>query len=221
MCGRFYLDENKIDIEQSFDVDLNQLDFQSRYNIAPTQQLLTITQDQQGKQARRMRWGLIPSWSNGIDSRYNMINARAESIHVKPAYRRPFKRSRCLIPASGYYEWKMEKEGKQPYCITRKDNELIAFAGIWDTWESKSDKIQSCSIITTHANQSLEAIHVRMPVIISAERFDSWLDPTIENEEKLRGFLEPFQVPDLIFWPISKAVNSPKNDYPEIINKLS
>ena len=151
MCGRFYLAASKEQIGQTFDVDLGQLKLQSCYNIAPSQQILTITQNQQKKQAQLMRWGLIPFWSQGIDSRYNMINARSESIQVKPAYQRPFKRTRCLIPASGYYEWKKEKEQKQPYCISRKDSGLMAFAGIWDSWKGPSETICSCSIVTTSA----------------------------------------------------------------------
>jgi len=167
-----------------------------------------------------MRWGLIPSWSKGVDSRYSMINARAESIHEKPAYKRPFRRSRCLIPASGFYEWKKQKDKKQPYCITHKDHQLMAFAGIWDLWKGQSETIKSCSIITTDAASSIRHIHERMPVILENSAFATWLDTDNQNIDQLTKLLSPCPDSKLDSWPVSQAVNSPANDGERLIEAV-
>lgn len=220
MCGRFYLDAEREQIEQAFDIDLGKLELLPRYNIAPSQPILAITQDQQDRHAQYMRWGLIPGWSKGVDSRYSMINARIESIHEKPAYKRPFKRSRCLIPASGFYEWKKVGKGKQPYCIARQDGQLLAFAGIWDTWRSANETIYSCNIVTTTANDDVQDIHERMPLSLEANDYAQWLEPDNQEIEDVRQRLATSTGEKLAAWPISLAVNRTSNDSPELIESI-
>lgn len=220
MCGRFYLDAEREYIEQAFDVDLGNLDLVPRYNIAPSQPILTITQDSQGRHAQYMRWGLIPAWSKGVDARYSMINARIESIHEKPAYKRPFKRTRCLIPASGFYEWQKTIQGKQPFCIAHKDGDLLALAGIWDTWKGEGDPVHSCSIVTTTANEDVKDIHERMPVALAAKDHVPWLDSDNQNVEDLRQRLASRTDIEFSAWPISQAVNKPTHDEPDLIKAI-
>lgn len=171
-----------------------------------------------------MRWGLVPGWSKGPDPRFSMINARADTINQKPAYKKAFGQQRCLVPCDGFYEWSAsaDNKGKQPYYISRRDKSLIAMAGIWDRWaHPELDEILvSFSIITTDASPFMRDIHHRMPVILDDDRFDDWLSAENNGAELLETFLVPYQQDDLVKHPVSKAVNSAANDSPELISAI-
>jgi putative SOS response-associated peptidase YedK len=195
-----------------------------RYNLAPTQRVLAI---RLGKDRHReilpMRWGLVPAWSEGPDSRYSMINARAETAATKPAYRSAFKARRCLIPADGFYEWRALPTGKQPYYVRRRDGEPFAMAGLWERWTSAGDQtaIESCTIIVTDANQAIAPIHDRMPAILEGDAIEAWLDPANRETEALSALLQPAPARDWTFSPVSKRVNSPRNEGPELIEPIA
>ena len=216
MCGRFALDTTKLNLAQEFEVEVNKSI--SRYNIAPSQQILTIKQDIKQDEARRslcsMKWGLLPNWVKDKTSwKGNLINARAETIAEKPSFKGAFKYRPCLIPVSGFYEWTKDK---QPYYFTQ-NSQLFALAGLWETWSDGDARLASCTIVTTKANPEAARIHHRSPVIIPAEHYHLWLGELDERQELLRNLPQV----DLHIYPVSKMVNSPKNDTPECIEAIS
>jgi putative SOS response-associated peptidase YedK len=216
MCGRYRLARKKEILAEIFDV-ANEVDWDPRYNVAPGQDVAVVRQDatQPARSFSRMRWGLIPSWSKDPKSGYKMINARAETIAGKPAFREPFQSRRCLIPADGFYEWSKYSKGKSPFCLTLADDSVFAFAGIWDRWMNQNgEPIETCSIITTTANSLLADIHDRMPVILRREDYDRWLDPGFRQVEDLSDLLKPHPVDGMRRRPVSTWVNSVKNDDP-------
>ncbi|MFB3079434.1 MAG: SOS response-associated peptidase [Lysobacterales bacterium] len=173
MCGRYTLATTPEMIAHSFDVRLDNFDFIPRFNIAPSQSVLTICSGNAGKQARLMRWGLIPFWAKDAKIGYKMINARGETVADSRAFKYAFQKRRCLIPADSFYEWQGSGKSRQPIRIMLKSEEPFAFAGIWETWTDKSvpdaEPVLSCSIITTAPNSIIEPIHNRMPVILPKE----------------------------------------------------
>jgi putative SOS response-associated peptidase YedK len=169
-----------------------------------------------------LRWGLIPSWADdpGIGSR--MINARSETVAEKPSFRRAFKKSRCLMLADGFYEWRKENGGKQPYYVWMKNGGPFAFAWLWESWnKDEGGGIHSCAIITTDANDLMTEIHYRMPVIMPPEYYELWLDPAVREPEELLPLLEPFPAADMEAYPISLRVNSPSNDGPDCVERAA
>lgn len=188
------------------------------YNIAPSQQILAICQNGDGyRHARSFRWGLVPSWSKDPAIGNKMINARSETVGEKPAFRGPVRYHRCLIPANGFYEWSQQGNEKVPFYIHRKDQEPLAFAGIWDTWKSTDEVIESCSILTTDANNLVAKLHDRMPVILSPSEFDTWLDREVTDVEKLKLLFTPFPSDMLDAFQVSTLVNNTRNDKPECL----
>jgi len=168
-----------------------------------------IRQAEAGREAVLLRWGLIPYWAKDEKFGYHTINARAETVDRKPAFRSAFKRRRCLIPATGFYEWKKLNRHKQPYHIRVKDRELFAFAGLWEHWRSPEGKaIESCTIIVTDANEVLKSIHDRMPVILDPGDYDTWLDPDNRDVDRLRSLLRPYPPNRMEFWPVSWKAGS-------------
>ncbi len=191
MCGRFTLTSNLDDLQGRFAFESKDLEYQPRYNIAPTQQVLAVTNDGQ-RRGEFLRWGLIPFWAKDLKSGYKMINAVGETAAAKPTFRAAFKKRRCLILADGFYEWRKEGKEKIPTYIFLKSREPFAFAGLWETWKSSDgDIIRSCTIVTTKPNEFVEPIHNRMPVILSGETEALWLDPMTEE----RDVLEPLLIP--------------------------
>jgi putative SOS response-associated peptidase YedK len=192
-----------------------------RYNLAPSQPVLAVRAGSAaGAELVLLRWGLVPHWSKGPDTRFSMINARAETVHEKPAYRGPFCHRRCLIPAEGFYEWKPESGGKQPYFIQAADQTPFAMAGVWDHWQDGSgNELQSCSIIVVDADTELAAIHDRMPLILAPEQYAAWLDPSNQDRAAIGKLMQPtaavFQ-----FYPVSKRVNNPVNDDAALIDPV-
>jgi len=223
MCGRFTLRASAKDFVEVFGCPPAEDHSHSLFNIAPSQ-LVTAIRTSAGSRARaaaRLRWGLIPSWADDPAIGNRMINARAETVATKPAFRHAFRRRRCLIAADGFYEWRRDGRRKQPFYISLADGRPFAFAGLWDQWKQGGEPIESCTIITTEANDLVHPIHDRMPVILSRESYDTWLDPTIEDVERLASLLKPYPAQEMQAYPVSTLVNAPANDLPECIARIA
>lgn len=199
-----------------------ELGLSERYNVAPSQvaPVVRMTKDG-GRGLFMLRWGLIPSWAKDTKFGYKTINARAETVATQPAFRSAFKKRRCLVPVSGFYEWKTVpgSKTKQPYYISAADEEPLVFAGLWEWWRDPADEsaepIESFTIITTTPNELMGEIHNRMPVILSREDFGLWLDDANEGDEAVRGLLRTYPSELMMARKVSTLVNSPKNDSPE------
>lgn len=192
-----------------------------RYNIAPTQPVAVVRLDREGRRREftLMRWGLIPSWAKDIGIGNRLINARAETLTEKPAFRTAFRRRRCLIPADGFYEWQKQATRKQPYFIGLPDRRPFAFAGLWEHWEGADGSVlDSCTIITTAANERVRVLHDRMPVILERADFADWLNPST-TLDRLLHLLRPYPF-EMLLYPVSTLVNAPENDRPECIVPL-
>jgi putative SOS response-associated peptidase YedK len=217
MCGRYRASRRKQIIEEHFDAS-GEEDWNPRYNIAPTQPVPVIRQHPKEPQRvfSLMRWGLIPSWAKDASGAAKMINARSETAHLLPAFRDAMKSRRCLIPADGFYEWLRTGKGKQPFCFEVRDGELFAFAGLWERWRNPTgDWIRSCSILTTMPNAVTSQVHDRMPVILSKEAYELWLDPGFTDVAALSHLLKPYDERDMRFYPVSNRINQASNDDPE------
>lgn len=218
MCGRYRLTAKERWLSKYFNIPPEDIEWAARWNIAPTDEVATIRQDRHGPKRifAKMRWGLIPYWAKDKSFGAKAINAASETAAEKPAFRESMKKRRCLIPADGFYEWKKLGSKKQPYNIGMKDDGLFAFAGLWDRWKDPEDKlIESCAILTTDANPLLKDIHDRMPVILSPEDYDAWLDPGDVDPAHVADLLKPFDARQMRAYPVSSTVNSVKNDGPE------
>jgi putative SOS response-associated peptidase YedK len=220
MCGRYALTSNPDLIVQVFGLT-DAPPVEPRYNIAPTQHGLVVRAGGDGRRtADYLHWGLIPSWAKDPSIGNRMINARAESAREKPVFRAAFKRGRCLVPADAFYEWKKAGNGKQPYAIHMADGSLLAFAGLWEHWQgAEGDEIDSYTILTTKPNELMKTLHDRMPAIIEPENFDAWLDPDAADADALRDLLDPLADDALAMYPVSRHVNSPRNDDPKCLER--
>lgn len=217
MCGRYNLITDAQALVDFFEVH-NSLAITPRYNIAPSQEVPVVRSDTVGRELALLRWGLIPHWAKDEKIGYKMINARAETVADKPSFRHSFRRQRCLIPATGFYEWKQIKGVKQPYNIRIGKGALFAFAGLWAFWKSAGGQgVESCAIIVTEANEAISPIHDRMPVILSPADYKRWLDPTITDPERLEPLLRPCPAGWMNSYPVSRKVGSPKNDSPDCV----
>ena len=217
MCGRFTLVTNMDELQSRFGFEARDLDYQPKYNIAPSQQVLTVVNDGQ-RRVEHMRWGLIPFWAKDPKIGYRMINAVGETAATKPAFRAAFKKRRCLILADGFFEWRKEDKAKIPTYIFLRSREPFAFAGLWETWKSpEGETVRSCSIVTTKPNDFIAPIHSRMPVILSQETEALWLDPMTEETGPLTSLLVPSPTEGLDSYVVSSVVNSPRNSGPECI----
>jgi putative SOS response-associated peptidase YedK len=224
MCGRYTLATDLKKVADRFGAPMPGDEWATsvplRYNIAPTQSVIVVGDD--GKRyMKQMRWGLIPSWAKDPSVGNRMINARAETLAEKPAFRAALKKRRCLIPADGFFEWQKLGKVKQPVRIVLKSREPFGFAGLWEHWTSpEGEEVLSCTIITTEANDLLKSVHDRMPVILTPEAEAVWLDPKIQDPERL--LLLPRQYPsdEMEFYPVSGDVNSPGVDKPSNIEMM-
>jgi putative SOS response-associated peptidase YedK len=219
MCGRFTLRTKREDLAKLFDAVIPEIP--PRYNIAPTQEVAAVRAAGAGRELVNLRWGLIPSWAKDQKIGYRLINARADGVADKPSFRSAFKSRRCLVAADGFYEWqKTATKQKQPYYITLRDGGPFAFAGLWERWHGGDGDIQSCTIVTTDANELMRPLHDRMPVILDAKDYAMWLDPTPRPKEELLSLLKPFPSDAMQAVPVSTTVNNPKNQGPQCIAPL-
>ncbi|MFO7541820.1 MAG: SOS response-associated peptidase [Thiobacillus sp.] len=211
MCGRFAL-KNPQALKAAFDLN-ETLNLPPRYNIAPSQEVAAVRTGLHRRELVMLHWGLIPAWAKDMKTGYSLINARAETVAEKPAFRTAYKKRRCIIPASGFYEWKAVAGGKQPYYLTLKNDEPMGLAGLWEHWQSPEGRvIESCSILVTDANALVKQVHDRMPVILPKEAYAAWLDPEEQTPEHLASLLRPFDAEKMTAWPVSRQVNNPRND---------
>jgi putative SOS response-associated peptidase YedK len=223
MCGRFTLRTNASEIADAFQVDGDVPDLMPRYNIAPTQEVVSVRRNAETdpRELVLLHWGLIPSWSKDAKIASNLINARAETVAEKPSFRSAFTKRRCLIVADGFYEWQKLADGKkQPVFIHRKDDEPFGFAGLWESWKNEGKEIQSCTIITTMANELMQPLHDRMPVILSADNFPTWLDTANKDKATLQELLRPCNSELLEAFPVSPLVNNPRNESPKCLERI-
>lgn len=222
MCGRFSLSQPAEVIAQTFQL-AEVPTWESRYNIAPTQLVPTIlrSSEQSARQFQLLRWGLIPSWAKERAIGARLINARAETVSEKPSFRSAFRHRRCLVVADGFYEWQRQEGKKQPFYFRLQDKKAFGFAGLREHWQAPDGEvIESCTILTTAANELMHSIHDRMPVILDPKEYDLWLDPTVQKIEPLQQLLRPYQSEAMMSYPVSTLVNKPTNNSPECINSL-
>ena len=225
MCGRFTNTADLGYLQTRFNLRTVDFDLSPRYNIAPTQEVLTVTNDGSQNQGQMMRWGLIPFWAKDKKIGNKMINARAETVVENKVFRQVFPKQRCLVAADGFYEWMKAPEGKRPIRIMLKSGEPFAFAGLWSTWrakdQSESETLFSCTIITTAPNALMGPIHNRMPVILSKEAESLWLDSNYMDTAELRELLLPYSASEMTAYQVSSIVNSSRSNDPACIAPVS
>ena len=217
MCGRFTLTWNLNELQGRFGFITEQMPLQPKYNIAPTDPVLTIINDGQ-RRGEIMRWGLVPFWAKDLKIGSRMVNAVGETAASKPAFRNAFKKRRCLVLANGFYEWKKDGKLRTPIYLTLKSGDPMAFAGLWEIWKSPDGEyVRSCTIVTTTPNSLIEPVHNRMPVILSEESEALWLDPLTEDPKVLEPLLIPAPPELMRSQVVSDYVNSVRNQGPECI----
>jgi len=191
------------------------MDWEARYNIAPTQTVPVIRQDAREpvRRGSLMRWGLVPNWAKDVTIGGSMVNARSETAAEKPAFKELLQRRRCLIPADGFYEWKKSGKSKQPYCFEMMEREPFAFAGLWDNWRTpEGATLETCTILTTTPNELVADLHDRMPVILPAANYDLWLDPGFRDVAEATGLLKPYDAEQMRRYAVTTRVNDVAND---------
>ena len=227
MCGRYVAAAPPSEIAKYFAAAApTETVLEPSYNVAPTNEVYAVVERDDERRLEALRWGLVPLWAKDLAIGSKMINARAEGIAKKNAYRHAFRKQRCIIPADGFFEWKVVEgqKKKQPMYIHRVDGEPLAFAGLWETWrgpERDDEPLYTCTIITTTANETMAPVHNRMPVILPPDRWARWLDPDMQDIDELEKFLLPAPPSLLTLYPISTAVNHVRNKGPELIVPLA
>jgi putative SOS response-associated peptidase YedK len=249
MCGRYVSVSSPSLLASYFGAEeVRTADVEANYNVTPRAEVPIVAVSRDVRVLDRVRWGLVPFWAKDISIGDKLINARSETITEKPAYRRAFERRRCIIPADGFYEWRAVEEERsaaflaegvpggrsdpktrakkrQPYFIRRLDGEPLAFAGLWESWydpaQDEPERLRSCAIVTTVANDELAPLHHRMPVVLPAPVWDTWLDPSERDVEALRRLCLPLPDGELRFHPVSMLVNKPDNNGPELVEEVA
>ncbi|GAB1538567.1 SOS response-associated peptidase [Scytonema sp. NUACC21] len=222
MCGRFTLSQPATALAQSFHLE-KAPDLEPQYNIAPTQMVAAVLYNQESdrRELHSLRWGLIPSWAKDPGMGSKLINARSETVAEKPAFRTAFKRQRCLVVADGFYEWQQRDGKKQPFYFRLQNENPFGFAGLWEQWKSpQGETITSCTILTTVANELLQPIHDRMPVILQQQNYDFWLDPLLKVPEMLQQLLQPYPSEAMTAYPVGTVVNNPRHNSPDCVKSL-
>lgn len=235
MCGRFTLYDPVPDLVERFGVDevsLSEEDTAARWNVAPTQPVLAVASSKDGTTRRlgALRWGLVPWWAKDPSIGNRMINARVETLETSRAYQAAFERRRCLIPASGFYEWKRDPDaperrgrpGRVPYYIRSADGGPLAFGGLWEIWYDAEDRpLRTCTIVTTQASPALAEVHDRMPLVVGPEHWDEWLAPAPLPAEVRPLILRPALDEALVLYPVTDLVNDPRNEGPELVEPVT
>ena len=228
MCGRFTQRMSWRELHEQMDLVGTPLNLRPRYNAAPSQDVAAVRGSDNGRTLSMLRWGLIPSWAKDPAIGHKLINARSETAAEKPSFRAAFRHRRCLIPADGFYEWRRESKTRRPWLFALKDGAPFAFAGLWETWtvpagaaltgslaeRSPGDAVETCTILTTAANETVAPVHGRMPVILPPDAWDAWL----AGEDVP---LAPYPAGEMTAWPVSTHVNRPANDDPRCIEPIS
>jgi putative SOS response-associated peptidase YedK len=218
MCGRYALNERADILVRTFNL-VGPADFPARFNIAPQTPVPVIRNSPAGRRADLVRWGLIPHWARDAAIGARLINARAETLAEKPAFRSAFRSRRCLIPASGFYEWQPTPHGKQPWFIRAESGVVLALAGVWDSWRTPEGAIlETCAIVTTEANDLLRRLHERMPVIIGPGDYEAWLSAPPADA---LAVARPFPSGKLRTWPVSTRVNRATEEGPDLVNPVT
>jgi putative SOS response-associated peptidase YedK len=225
MCGRFTISAKSEQIRKEFKTAVSDsLTLEPRYNIAPSQMIGVVFEPEEERILSELKWGLVPSWSKEARAAKGLINARAETLVEKPSFREAFRKRRCIIPASGFYEWQKSGSGaKQPFYFYLKDKDVFGFAGLWEEWLDKQtgELLETCTIITTEANAVLKPVHDRMPVILKPDSYDLWLDKNLEDAGKLQELLMPYPAGEMSSHPVSRSVNTPETNSPDLITPIN
>jgi len=220
MCGRFYEFSPAKKIRETFSLAGIDLTIEPNYNIAPGQKVVAIVNQGQ-REAIHLRWGLIPVWAKDEKIGYKLINARSETAADKPSFRSAFKSRRCLIVADGFYEWQKSGSAKRPFAFTLPDTQPFAMAGLYENWQNPAgEQIATCTVLTTSPNELVAAIHDRMPVILTPQAQEIWLDPEVNDREYLEPLLIPYSASSMLSYPVAPEVNSPQNNHPGLIEPL-
>jgi putative SOS response-associated peptidase YedK len=225
MCGRFTLTVTPQALAEAFGLDTPAPEayLRPRYNISPTQPVLIVRAAAgrgPGRELALVQWGLIPGWAKDPRLGANLINAKSETVAEKPAFRGPVKYRRCLVPGSGFYEWQRRGQARQPYYYRLREAEVFGLAGLWEHWEGADGSVvESCTVLTTDANELARPVHDRMPVILPPEAYALWLDPTVRDPRRVTPLLRPYPAERMEAIPVSSAVNSAREDRPEFIQR--
>lgn len=221
MCGRYTLKSSTPELEKHFQAASRQAQgYEPNYNVAPTHRMPVVRQHEGQRIIERQRWGLLPFWAKEQKVSYSMINARSESLATKRSFRRYFKSQRCLIPASGFYEWKGAKGNKTPFYIYPTQAPVFAFAGLYSLWESpEGEQVPSYTIVTTRSNDKMNELHDRMPVMLIREEWDWWLDPDRQDTAALQNLFDPFPDDAIDYYQVSQRVGNVRNNDPALIEK--
>lgn len=219
MCGRFIQADSGRVLARQQGLSLP-ADYAPRYNVAPSQSVLAMRTANDGPELVWLRWGLLPAWSREPQLRYATINARAETVAEKPAYRQAFRQRRCLIPADGFYEWRKLADRKQPYYIGMEDGAPFVFAGLWEYWAREGTTVASCTIVVTQANERIAEIHDRMPVILSPEDYEVWLNPAEQDPNRLLPLLRSYPATRMTLWPVGQKVNRSSSQGAELMTPI-
>jgi putative SOS response-associated peptidase YedK len=193
---------------------------EARYNVAPTQNILGVRATSDEREMTFFKWGLIPSWAKDTSMGARLINARSETVEEKPSFRQAFKQRRCIIPADGFYEWQRTGGKKQPFFFRMRDERPFGFAGLWERWEGETGQaINSCTILTTEANDVLRPVHDRMPVILRPDDYELWLDVDARKQDLVKELLRPYAAEEMLGYPVGASINSPRNQGAELIER--
>ena len=221
MCGRFAQRTDPKRVAKQFGVE-DVPELEPRYNIAPTQEILGVSESEEGREMAFYKWGLIPSWAKDTSMSARLINARSETVREKPAFRQAFKQRRCIIPADGFYEWQRTEGRKQPFFFQMLDESPFGFAGLWEQWKGEEGQvINSCTILTTEANEVLRPVHDRMPVILHPDDYSLWLDHDVRKLEMVEDLLRPYPADQMASYPVSTLINSPRSQGERLIERGS
>ena len=221
MCGRFAQRSDPKRLAKEF--KLTEVpNVEARYNIAPTQDILSVRRTEDGREAAMLKWGLVPSWAKDVSIGAKLINARSETVTEKPSFRQAFKKRRCIIPADGFYEWQRTEGRKQPFFFQMRDESPFGFAGLWERWQGVDGQtIESCTILTTEANEVLRPVHDRMPVILHPDDYELWLDEDVRKQGLLKDLMQPYPAEEMMSYPVSMAINSPHNQGATLIERMT
>ena len=226
MCGRARLSSDVSEIKLVFSIPPERPppNFAASWNVAPTDSLPVVRYDARAgeRSLEVMRWGLVPFWAKDIKVGFSNINAKAEGVDTRPAFREAFQRRRCLVPLDNFYEWKKLGKDRQPYAVALADRRLMAMAGLWESWRSPAgERLRSFAIVTTAANELLAPVHDRMPVILGPENWPLWLGEAPANPARLKALLVPYPADDMVIWPVDRRVGNVKNNDPSLIEPIA